>query len=133
MKTIQMNYNDLNVEINLRKRITLLRDYSGTGKTFLFNILLSYFQDKEIKAKLFNYLDIDTTLDEFKLGIRGREFILMDCADLYMNKELWSMIEKSDCYFIISIKGISEIRFTDEVDNCLVLFDNDSIRLERFI
>ena len=43
-----MNYSGVQVEVPAEKGIYMLRDLSGTGKSFLFTILLSYFTEKKV-------------------------------------------------------------------------------------
>lgn len=132
MKSIQMKYSELNVDIQLNNKITLLRDYSGTGKTFLFTILLSYFQENNIPFVMFDYKTMDIDLDVVMNQFKNKEFVLMDCADLYMSNQLWNIIRSTDSYFIISMKGLADYKLKG-VDICTVSYDNDNLRLERLV
>ena len=133
MNHIQMNFNDLNINIKLNKNITILKDYSGTGKTFLFKILMSYFQENNISFVKFDYTSLNLTVDDIKQQIMNKDFILMDCADLYMTRELWGIIKSSESYFIISLKGLDNIIIDNNLDICIVNYFEDSLNLETLL
>ena len=132
MKIIQTSYNGLLIDIKLFKRITVLLDNSGTGKTFLFSILIGYFISNSIT---YGFLDFNTNPDNALDVIKAYnnvEFILLDNADLYMTKELWEYINNAKSYFIISIKGGSNIVFSD-ISICNVSYTPSTLTLEPLI
>jgi len=132
MKRIQMNYSDLIVDIELNNNIVLLRDYSGTGKTFLYTILISYFQENNIPFSFFDYKNSEISFDVMRSQLSNKEYVLMDCADLYMTEKLWNWLKKIDAYCIISMKGLGDYNLNG-VDICTVKFTNDNLRLERLV
>lgn len=132
MKIIQTNYNGLLIDIKLFKHITFLLGNSGTGKTFLFSVLIGYFMSNSIT---YGFLDFNTNPDNALDVIKAYnnvEFILLDNADLYMTKELWEYINSAKNYFIISMKGCSSIAFNN-VSICNISYTPSTLTLEPLI
>lgn len=132
MKNIQMNYSGLLIDVNLMNRLTILLGDSGSGKTFLFSALTSYFILNGINYGFLDYnISKDNALDIVKL-YKDAEFILLDNADLYMTKELWQYISNAKSYFIIELKGWSNIIVKD-MAICNVKYTSTMLTLESLI
>ena len=129
MKNIQMNYSNLNVEVNLQNKVTLLWDNSGTGKTFLFSILVSYFQENNIPFSLFDYKSSERDILSILKQKTPKDYLLFDNADLFMTNEIWDEIKSNSAYSIISIKSFEDYSL-EGVGICIVDFNESTLKLE---
>lgn len=104
---IDFNYGSIEVKVDLKDKICVFFDMSGTGKTFLFTMLKSYFLDAGI-----SFISIDYT--SYKI-LDGYDFsddtkvIILDNADLYMNEKLFSSLDASEKLIVMSIKDIGNL------------------------
>lgn len=90
-------YNSVLFSFDFRDKYNILYDYSGVGKSFMLDCISAYLTLENIPYALFNYkcrqiyaLDVDV--------------ILIDNADIILNRESFNRIKDSDCLFIISTK-----------------------------
>lgn len=112
MKEVKFVYMDfINVDIKLRQRITVLNGNSSTGKSYLYNIIKEYVQEKKIKNIL--CLDVNNAsgdnaqytlnkLEKIKNGI-----IIMDYADnLLADNEIYDyvMSDMENYYMLLGRK-----------------------------
>ena len=101
---IDFNYGSIEVKADLKDKICVFFDMSGTGKTFLFTMLKSYFLDAGI-----SFISVDYTsykiLDGYNFS-DDTKVVILDNADLYMTSDMFSKLEKSNKLVIMSIKSI---------------------------
>lgn len=104
---IDFNYGSIEVKADLKDKICVFFDMSGTGKTFLFTMLKSYFLDTGI-----SFISVDYTnykiLDSYDFS-DDNKVIILDNADLYMNEKLFSNLESSEKLIVMSIKDIGNL------------------------
>lgn len=104
---IDFNYGSIEVKVDLKDKICVFFDMSGTGKTFLFTMLKSYFLDAGI-----SFISVDYTsykiLDSYDFS-DDTEVIILDNADLYMNEKLFSNLDASEKLIVMSIKDIGNL------------------------
>lgn len=104
---IDFNYGSIEVKVDLKDKICVFFDMSGTGKTFLFTMLKSYFLDAGI-----SFISVDYTsykiLDSYDFS-DDTEVIILDNADLYMNEKLFSNLDASGKLIVMSIKDIGNL------------------------
>lgn len=92
--------------INFTDRINVIKGASGTGKTFLFNTLASYFVNNKIPYALIDYRFLATgDKDLIYPHCLNKKVIILDNADLYLTKELFDKIKDSDATIILSKKS----------------------------
>ena len=104
---IDFNYGSIEVKVDLKDKICVFFDMSGTGKTFLFTMLKSYFLDTGI-----SFISVDYTnykiLDSYDFS-DDINVIILDNADLYMNEKLFSNLDASEKLVVMSIKDIGNL------------------------
>ena len=126
---IDFNYGSIDVKVDLKDKICVFYDMSGTGKTFLFTMLKSYFLDAGI-----SFISVDYT--SYKI-LNGYDFsddtkvIILDNADLYMTGDMFSKLEKSNKLVIMSIKSIKGLnqRYMGFYN---VIYTKDKMQVMRF-
>ena len=86
---------DISLNINLVDMVAILLDDSGTGKTFMFQMLASYCVINKIPYEKFDYSSENKDLEWFKYTMRNANIVIMDNADLYMTPDLFSYLKSS--------------------------------------
>lgn len=126
---IDFNYSSLDVSVDFVDKICVFYDMSGTGKTFLFTMLKEYFLNKKIPFIGINYSNY-RILDNYDFSSNIKVFIL-DNADLYMNEDMFSKLEKSNKLVIMSIKNIKGLnqRYMGFYN---VIYTEEKMRVMRF-
>lgn len=107
------------INANFCERVNVLRSDSGTGKSFLFDLLLAgaLIQNCSFYNLKFGLIDYNTILNgslikEHIIEVcKNKDVILMDDADLYLSRSLIRelLIEFPNLMFIISIKFLHSI------------------------
>lgn len=95
-------YNSTIFNMKFENKINLLIDNSGTGKTFLLQMLKFYCDDNDISCTHIDYIHKDMPLE-------GSKVLLFDKADLYFTKDLFDKVKNLDAISIISIKSTVEL------------------------
>lgn len=94
MLRINEEINGILVDINFSKGLNCIDlGMSGTGKSFLLSLIKAYCLKNSIYFKSFDY---NSSADDIIRVLNGSEktisVIMLDNADLYMNKELASVL-----------------------------------------
>lgn len=91
--------------VNFSDKINIIEQDSGTGKSFMFDVIDAYCKKMGIPCLLFNHstLEFKDNLDEH---IVGKRVILLDNADLYLDNSFLELLEEQDCTAIISVKSL---------------------------
>lgn len=103
IKVIEIIGNDITFKIELRNKLTVIRDVSGTGKTLLSNNIRDYSNYQESKGEKREYIVINTRKEWEKLD-RGVQdtVIIIDEADFILDEEAVEYINNDvDNYYII--------------------------------
>lgn len=126
---IDFNYSSINISIDLLDKICVFYDMSGTGKTFLFTILKSYFQVTKTSYISIDYSNYEV-LNNYDFS-GDTKVIILDNADLYMTGDMFSKLEKSNKLVIMSIKSIKGLnqRYMGFYN---VIYTKDKMRVMRF-
>ena len=125
MKIINYEYSSTNFSVNFENKINLLVDNSGTGKTFLLNMLKFYCDEGGISCAHVDYLHQDVILD-------NKDILLFDRADLYLTSEMFNKISSLDATSIISIKSTVDLNLVGDIGFYRVLYYNKSIVTRRW-
>lgn len=101
------------------ERVNVLKDNSGTGKSFLFDLLRAGARMQNcslynLKFGLIDYntiLNTSSTVNNIIEVCKDKDVILMDNADLYLTRNLMQelLIKFPNLMFIISIKFLHSI------------------------
>lgn len=113
MNSLICNYIFSGIKCNIifENKVNILFDNSGTGKTFMFTILQSYLEEKEIKYILVDSRSSLMNNEELLLeGIDNSEVVLLDNADLYLSQVIINAIQAKGKLAIISLKSLSAYR-----------------------
>lgn len=122
---------NINLSINITDSVAILLDDSGTGKTFMFEMLESYFVAKGIAYKKFDYNSENEDTDWFIQGMRKANIVLLDNADLYMTKELFNYLKSSDKQVIMSIKHTEKLGSFENCGFYTINYENNNLKTVR--
>jgi len=92
-------------DIDFKDRVNLIVDNSGTGKTFMMELIWSYCLDNGISCTHVDYKHRDVPL--------SGEILLFDKADLYLTPEMFEKLKTLDAISIISIKDKLGLDYRD--------------------
>ena len=122
---------DINLHIDVTDKIAILWSDSGTGKTFMFHMLESYFVTKGITYRKFDYNVEGQDIEWIKQGIEKADIILLDNADLYMTRELFEYLKSSGKQAMISIKHTEKLGSFENCGFYTVEYDGETMRTVR--
>lgn len=82
----KIDYNDGNVSLNciLDRKLMLLEGNSGSGKTYLMDLLKSYFVINKVPFRAFSMDAFGADESAIISMCRGAQVVLFDNADLYL-------------------------------------------------
>ena len=109
---IDYEYSGIKVNADFKDNVNLLYGMSGSGKTFLFEIIQHYCKEKGIKNALFDF-KTENTEDNMVAFCKDAGIVLLDNADLYISKELLARFMKECPCILISLKDYSKIGIKD--------------------
>ena len=81
---IQKTVGNIDIDLVLNKQIGIIRGNSGTGKSYLFYLLLSLYMDNAI---IINHEDLTNSRVD-KIIQNKYKLILLDDADLYLTADM---------------------------------------------
>lgn len=131
MLAINECINDVSVDITLDKGLNCIDlGNSGTGKTFMMNIIRAYCVKNGMSYKYFDYNNSSADILSVLRGMSTEpEVILLDNADLYATDEVVSLIKSlSDAIVVISIKERQKLRGSHL---CNISYIDDSLYCRR--
>lgn len=126
---VNVSLETVNLDVLFEDKINLIVQDSGTGKSYLFSLLNEYCKHNGISCLLFNYSTLEF-VNNLREHIKGKELILLDNADLYLDSDLLSFIEQQECMAVISIKSVAELYSEDAGFYC-VEYTAGNLRTER--
>lgn len=88
MIKIEENLGGIDFSIQFDDRINLLTEQSGTGKTFMLNMMADYLMLKGEPYAFFSRKTMFFSQDAMKEACVGKDIIIFDDADLYLTQEL---------------------------------------------
>lgn len=95
---VKYKYMEVTVDVEFKDHICFLNGDSGSGKTFLLRVLESYLSRKNISYCLFNYSSM-AAVNGF--GFDSVDVVMLDNADLYMNRDIYMKAKKSHALVLI--------------------------------
>ncbi len=111
-------YSDITIDVNFEDsdKECIFLSPSGTGKTFLFGILIEYLREMGITAvlinsTLLNNLHNDITNIEKSCLDNDVQIVILDNADLYLTQEFLDALLEHGKKVIISLKNESRFSF----------------------
>ena len=123
-------YNSTKFDISFLDKINILLDNSGTGKTFLINMVSSYCENNDIP-----YMHIDykhRELVDNKKSLYNKEILLFDKADLYLTPDLFEELKSVKGISIISIKDIADLYIDNNVGLYNLINTGSNIKTNRW-
>jgi len=119
------------IKFNVRfiDKINIIEQDSGTGKSFMFDVIDAYCKKMGIPCLLFNYSTLEFK-DNLAEHIVGKSVILLDNADLYLDNSFLQLLEKQDCTVIISINSLVGL-YTEDAGFYEVNYTAGSLITER--
>lgn len=97
------------VDVELPKGLSLIFQDSGTGKSYMFQLLKSYFVGNGVPCALIDYHILQSLSDNDAIILamcKGQRIVFLDNADLYITDDLiqqicsevpYVMMSKKDC------------------------------------
>lgn len=122
---------NINLSINITDSVAILLDDSGTGKTFMLEMLESYFVANGIAYKKFDYSSENEDTKWFIQGMQKANIVLLDNADLYMTKELFNYLKSSNKQVIMSVKHTEKLGSFENCGFYTVNYDNNNLKTVR--
>ena len=122
---------DIALHVDLSDQVAILFSDSGTGKTFLFQMLASYFVIHGIPYEKFDYSSENKELAWFQQSMKKADVVLLDNADLYMTKALFRDLKSSGKQVVISIKHTERLGSFENCGFYTVDYDGKSLRTVR--
>ena len=122
---------NINLSINITDSVAILLDDSGTGKTFMLEMLESYFVANGIAYKKFDYSSENEDTNWFIQGMQKANIVLLDNADLYMTKELFNYLKSSNKQVIMSIKHTEKLGSFENCGFYTINYDNNNLKTVR--
>ena len=105
-------YEKIKVKADFYDNVNLLYDMSGAGKTFFFEIMKSYCKENNIKYSAFDFVS-DNSENKILESTKGDEIIILDNADLYIDKNLLNKLKENCGCILISLKSCYKIEMKD--------------------
>lgn len=112
IKLIEFIGDDITFKLELRNRITVIRDVSGAGKTLIYNNIREYSNYQESNGGKREYIVISTRKEWDNLDKNvGGNVIVLDEADFILDEALVEYINNDvDNYYIITTRKNWELR-----------------------
>lgn len=131
MIKFEKDINGIHFNVNFMDEINVIKGYSGTGKTFLFNMLRSYCMLQGIPCAYIDYTFVsDGDIDLILEHCVGKELIILDNADLYLNHELFNNIRSIGKTIIMSKKSTYGLNMT-KAHVYMIGYDESSLSTRR--
>lgn len=122
-------FNIFDVIVKTTKQVTLLQDTSSTGKTFLFNILESYFSGTSKETCIVSPHTYKKYQNSLRDMIMDRNYLVMlDGADYYID-HLQDIIYHAKADILVSVKGYHLIHIDSNVGFGFILNKSDRLEL----
>lgn len=104
----------ISFDINFADKINVIKGASGTGKTFLFNMLSSYCSSNKISYAFIDYKFLASGDEDLIFPhCLNKELIILDNADLYLTPELFDKIRNLNATVILSKKSTFGLNMDD--------------------
>ena len=93
IQNMQIKSEDMVFELELKSRLTLMNGDSGTGKTFLYKLMLDKARaEKDSRFIFFNHMVPDKKYIKSEILTHKDKIFVVDDADIILDKELKSLI-----------------------------------------
>lgn len=117
---IQFKYNSINVNISIKEHVGFIVGNSGTGKTFLFELLCKYCDARSIAYYMFNHSSYRALAN---FDVNSVDLIVLDNAELYLNEKIYNLLKAGSATVLICCKnywnydmcgvGLYEVEYTE--------------------
>lgn len=124
MRVTNYEYNSTIFNLDFQNKINLIVDNSGTGKTFLLQMLKFYCDDAGISCTHIDYIHKDMPLDG--------SVLLFDKADLYFTNDFFEKLKSLDAVSIISIKNTADLDMFGDMGVYRLINNGSEITTERW-
>ena len=114
---------DVTLDCELLTKVCHFTENSGTGKTWLFNLLLVYCEMNGISHILVNYANASAPVSSLIDACSGKQMIFLDNADLYDSDTILSELRNQDGIILVSYHG-AKVYCSPEEEYTTELIDN---------
>ena len=106
--------NGVDFDVSFTDKVNVFRGSSGTGKTFLFNVISAYCAKNNISHAYIDYKTVLTDdIDLILSHCKGKDIVILDNADLYLTPDLFQSIRDLGCTIILSKKTTFGLNMRD--------------------
>jgi hypothetical protein len=117
--------------IDFKDKINMIKGDSGTGKTYLFNVIYGYCSVNNIPCAYIDYKMVASNNEDLIFEhCKNKKLILLDNADLYLTSDLFNKLKNLDSTLIISKKTSFGLNMND-VHLYKVSYENRIISTRR--
>ena len=99
---VQFKYNGINVTIDIKEHVSFMVGNSGTGKTFLFELICKFCDIRDIAYCMFNHSNY-RALSNF--DVNSVDLIILDNADLYLDESIFNRLKVGSASVLICCKN----------------------------
>lgn len=128
---IYKGVSNINLHIDINDKVAILLDESGTGKTFMFQMLESYCVINKIPYEKFDYGSENKDLEWFIQSMKKASIVILDNSDLYMTQELFDYLKSSNKQIMISIKHVEKLSSYENCGFYTVVYDGKTLKTVR--
>lgn len=118
-------YNFTTFYANFENKINLLVDSSGTGKTFLLQMLRFYCSENNLTCTHVDFIHKDIPLG-------SSDILLFDKADLYFTSEIFEELKHLDAISVVSIKSLTRLNLEGDIGLYKLINTGTEITVERY-
>ena len=101
---VKYKYMGVTIDAEFKDHICFLSGDSCSGKSFLLRVFESYLSRKNISYCLFNYSSMVAVRG---FGFDSVDVVMLDNADLYMNRDIYMKAKKSHALVLICMHSYS--------------------------
>lgn len=99
---VQFKYNGINVTVDIKEHISFMVGNSGTGKTFLFELICKFCDIRDIAYCMFNHSNY-RALSNF--DVNSVDLIILDNADMYLDESIFNRLKAGSANVLICCKN----------------------------
>lgn len=100
-------------DVTFTEGVTIIKDDSGTGKSFLFDTLIGELRERGIIFKFLDYRSRENARDILLDLDSECSVVILDNADLYLTKDIFRHLKDTVKYALIVTKDTGDLPIED--------------------
>lgn len=114
--------------VDLVEGVTMIKDDSGTGKSFLFDTMAGELRERGIGFRYLDHKNRESARDILHGLSNECSMVILDNADLYLTNDILKYLKSTVKYIVIAMKGCHGLCVSD-VDFCAVDYQAGHLKL----